>query len=78
MATTRAQEINTLIIDTHQNKKDIKTISANISSINSTIDILNEQCSHIEDLKYLKGLKSTFEHFMGCFQNPSSSEKPSY
>jgi hypothetical protein len=75
MATTRAQELNSLIVDNHQNKEDIKNITTNISSINSSLDILKEQCSHIEDLK---GLKSTFEHFMGHFQNPSSSEQPSY
>jgi hypothetical protein len=75
MATTRAQELNTLIVDTHQNQEDIKNINANLSSINSAIEILKEQCSYIKDLK---DLKSTFEHFMGHSQNPSSSEQPSY
>jgi hypothetical protein len=72
MTTTQAQELNALIVDTHQNKEDIKTISANLTSINSSIEILKEQCSHLKDLKDLK------EHFLGCSQNPSSPEKLSY
>jgi hypothetical protein len=40
MATTRAQELNTLIIDNHQNQEDIKNINANLSLINSDIVIL--------------------------------------
>jgi hypothetical protein len=75
MATTRAQELNTLIVDTHQNQEDIKTINANISSINLAIEILKEQCFYIKDLK---DFKSTFEHSMGHSQNPSSSKQPSY
>jgi hypothetical protein len=61
-----------LIVDTHQNKEDIKNISDNLSSINSVIQVLLEQCS------YLKDLKPTFEHFMGHSHNPSSSEQPYY
>ena len=72
MNATRAQELNSLIVDNHQHKEDIKHLSANIISINSTIEILKDQCSHIKDLKDLK------EHFMGRSQNPSSSEQPSY
>jgi hypothetical protein len=89
MTTTRAQDLNALIVDNHQNKDTIKQLTSNISSINSTIEILKdecshikylkEQCSHIKDLKeqcsYLKDLK---EHFLGHSQNPSSSEQPFY
>ena len=69
MATTRAQELNSLITDNHQKKEDIKKFGAKISSINSNIEILKKQCSHIKDLK---------EHFLGRSHNPSSSEQPSY
>jgi hypothetical protein len=47
MANTRAQELNTLIADNHQNKEDIKNINANLSSINSSIQTLQDQCAHI-------------------------------
>jgi hypothetical protein len=57
-----------LIVDTHQNKEDIKNINDNLISINSDIQVLQEQFSYIKDLK------ATFEHFMGCSQNPSSYE----
>jgi hypothetical protein len=72
MNTTRAQGLNSLIADTHQNQEDIKTINANLSSINLTIEILKEQCYHMKDLKDLK------EHLLGHSQNPSSSEQRSY
>jgi hypothetical protein len=75
MAITRAQEFDTLIVDTHQNQEDIKNINSNLSSINLAIEILKGQGSYI---KHLKDLKSTFEHFMGHSQNPSSSKQPSY
>jgi hypothetical protein len=64
-----------LIVDNHQNKEDINNITTNISSINLSPYTLKEQCSHIKDHK---GPKSTFEHFMGHFQNLSSYGKPSY
>jgi hypothetical protein len=78
-----------LIVDNHHHKDTIKKITSNIISINSTIEILKDQCyhikylkekcSHIKDLKeqcsYLKDLK---EHFLGHSQNPSSSEQPFY
>jgi hypothetical protein len=75
MATTQAQELNALIGDTHQNKEDINTNNETLSLINSVIQVLQDQCSYLKELKYLK---ATFEQFMGYSQNPSSYEQPSY
>jgi len=84
MTTKRAQELNTLIDDNNQHKEDIKYLSVNINSINSTNDILKNQCSHIKYLKeqcsHIKGikeqcsyLKDLKEHFLGNSHNPSYS-----
>jgi hypothetical protein len=75
MATTHTQELNALVADNLQNKEDIKNINANISSLNSIIQILQDQCSHIKDIK---DIKATLDQFMGHSPNPSSSEQPSY
>jgi hypothetical protein len=72
LATTLSQELNTLIVDNLQNKKDIKTLKSNISSLYSFVQNLQDQCGHI------KYIKDTLNQMMGHSLNPTSTEKPSY
>jgi hypothetical protein len=72
MATTHSQELNALVSNNLQNKEDIKNVNANIILLNSSVQILQDQCAHI------KYIKDTLKQLMGHSLNPSSSEKPSY
>jgi hypothetical protein len=72
MATTHAQELNILIYDNLQNKGDIKTINSNISRLNSSFQTLQDECSHIKEIK------GTLTQLMRSSLNPTSSKQPFY
>jgi hypothetical protein len=72
MATTHSQELNSLIVGNIHNKEYINNINANISTKYSSIQIRQDQCSHIKDIK------DTLDQLMGHSLNLSSSKQPSY
>jgi hypothetical protein len=75
MATACTQELNALVVENLHSKEDIKDVNANIRSLNSFVQILQDQCAHIKDIEYIK---ATLDQLMGHSLNPSSSEQPSY